>query len=420
MPRLRRYRVPASLLLPIIFICGKLLLTPVPQILNGISSVAERERGTYWAERGWPWAFSAWVYDNIWSPTPVVRNLSITHSVLLADCAFFLVVLLTIWLLLIWWWQFNGCRFRFSLRSLMLFIFVTACGMGWWMHHATMHHREQQLIQQLKPKGIAIVDYDYFGPAWLQRLWPTDDLTPFHFAVKASGGDDWQSPIDDEAMRILGQFSHLYNFGTVRRSISDVGISYLSNCRHLSFLNLGNTGVTDFGAAHLAQLTELRYLDLMNTSVGDAGVAHFKSLTRLQNLTLLRTKITDKALETLGRLPSLENLDVAACAITDSGVESLIGSPRLSILLLGDTKITDAASESLVNMPSLTHLDVGSCSSLTDKGVLRLLDLQRLVYLYVVGPPQISIETVHLLRNRSKPFVTFIHDGRILSDGELP
>jgi hypothetical protein len=48
MPRLRRYLPPLLLLLPVIFICGKLLLTPVQGENNGPA--------TNW-QQGWPWVF---------------------------------------------------------------------------------------------------------------------------------------------------------------------------------------------------------------------------------------------------------------------------------------------------------------------------------------------------------------------------
>ena len=180
MPRLRRYLVPALLLLPVIFICGKLLLMPVEdsifvrdvrtfgfQMYRDFTSVSQ-------ISRGWPFVFErvietselAWVDPEVPSSEFSVGLLTIDALVLLAAIA------LAAWLLRRHYVR-RGAWLRFSLRELFILTAIVAIAAGWWTRVNSEYQREQNLFPMF---GYLAPNTDDACPGWLRRLWLAKDL----------------------------------------------------------------------------------------------------------------------------------------------------------------------------------------------------------------------------------------------------
>src|SRR5262245_5119831 len=118
MSQLRRYLLPLVILLPLILVCGKLLLTPVEDRSN--SNVQEV---------GWPWVY-------LKEPTPklaVVTGGEFSIGPLLADLAISLAVIGIAVVLLFWWHRRTLGRFQFSLRGSFVATLVAGLIAAWFM-----------------------------------------------------------------------------------------------------------------------------------------------------------------------------------------------------------------------------------------------------------------------------------------------
>ena len=173
---------------------------------------------------------------------------------------------------------------RFSVRSLMVLVFLLASALGWFVYRVRTQHEAVASIQQT---GAWVIyhwqwrngSFDRFGepgvPGWLIQ-WLGPD---FFYSVKRVDIDaDFGFRADDNLMSRVGQL------------------------RDLEVLSLhGNKDVTDIGLAHLKGLTRLRFLYLSETGVTDAGLKHLKTMKKLEGLYLVNTRTTSTGVEELRR-----------------------------------------------------------------------------------------------------------------------
>ena len=144
MSRLRRYLVPALLLAAVIFVCGKLLMTPVWRRTVSWEQKQLQNLGGLYAvlEYGWPWAYaqrdapfgSAAAYPKFWLG-PLVADVLV-----LALIVAFFGSMLTLH------WRRHRRWSRLSLRELLVMVAIVASACGWLMSHSRLRAREQQLI----------------------------------------------------------------------------------------------------------------------------------------------------------------------------------------------------------------------------------------------------------------------------------
>src|SRR5262245_20367662 len=111
MPRLRRYLPPLLILLPVIFICGKLLLTPVPLYHLSYYSAVRR------TERGWPWAFQTFEGEfDEFTELPAIGDGPIHPALLAADVVVLMLATGGCAALLALHYRRHGSWFKISLR----------------------------------------------------------------------------------------------------------------------------------------------------------------------------------------------------------------------------------------------------------------------------------------------------------------
>lgn len=111
----------------------------------------------------------------------------------------------------------------------------------------------------------------------------------------------------DEDLRLLlplaSQIAWLDLAGT---GISDEGLRWVGELKHLVRLHLENTSVTDRGLAHLAGLSYLEYLNLYGTGISDQGLTELTGLARLKSLYLWQTRASRAGVRQLEeKLPGL-------------------------------------------------------------------------------------------------------------------
>jgi hypothetical protein len=160
----------------------------------------------------------------------------------------------------------KSCRrwFSFSLRTLLIFVTLAGCGLGWLGFKIQEGRRQQAAVEAIEKLGCD-VGYDYQfdsqggsvfnptlpGPAWLHSLL----------------GDDFFRNVDSVCK---------WGYSSLGRQDSpfrDADLEFVKGLKTLKVLVLLGTQVTDAGLANLNGLTRLEELDLSDTQVTDAGVA---------------------------------------------------------------------------------------------------------------------------------------------------
>ncbi|MGH7134306.1 MAG: leucine-rich repeat domain-containing protein [Pirellulales bacterium] len=125
------------------------------------------------------------------------------------------------------------------------------------------------------------------------------------------------SPIDDEGLRPMEQFSML------------------------SVLNLNHTRITDAGLVRISSLAGLWALYLDGTPITGDGFVHLRRLRHLDEISLERSWLQNSGLAALRDLSALTRLNISNTNIDDEGVEALCGMSRLKTLRLYGTSISE-------------------------------------------------------------------------------
>ena len=97
--------------------------------------------------------------------------------------------------------------------------------------------------------------------------------------------------VDDAALQLCRQLPFLTELVLNKTSISDDGISCLSNLERLTILHLGSTAITDSGLIHLSS-QPLQTLDLCQTAVSNEGLNTLMLMTTLSNIWLIDTRVS--------------------------------------------------------------------------------------------------------------------------------
>ena len=229
--------------------------------------------------------------------------------------------------------------FRFSLRTLLVFVTIASAGFGWLGVKVRHVQGQREAVEAIERVG-GRVEYqraEVPGPAWLRRLLGDD------FFIKP---------------RYVG-------FSPDRTSDSD--LSVLEKLDEIQSIGLWGSNITDSGMSHLHDLMELRFLSLIGTAVTDSGLKHLERLPKLTALSITNSRITDQGLASVIKLNDLENLSLFDTDVTDSGIASLVALKRLKHLTLIGTRVTSAGVSSLKQ--SLPDLRVICSTEQTDLGL---------------------------------------------------
>lgn len=189
------------------------------------------------------------------------------------------------------------------------------------------------------------------------------------------------TPIGDESLQELKEFTSLQALVLSGASVTDAGLAYLRHVPHLQSLSVDRTAVTDAGLRRLRGLGNLERLVLYATQITDAGLNELRRLPKLQALVLTETAVTDAGMRTLGRLKGLRELFLNRTAVTDLGVQELRELQNLQMLVLDDTRVTGVG---LRYLQKLGWLYVQN-TSVTDEGLQDIGLLADLKALYVNG-----------------------------------
>jgi hypothetical protein len=333
MSRIRRYLVPALLLLPVIFICGKVLLTPVQHPV--IFYVGPYD---YDFESGWPWSFMQ-CQANWNSNLPVIQP---------GVCVYFsgwwlaidiVIVIFVVALagFLLWRWGARRMSPRYSLRFLLMLTVVAALGCAWWRGQIDAYRHEQELVKSLPAEQINCRTA-CSAPCWLQKLWPTR-MPDFFDRVVSIACVRINSLRPDPLQcgpllqNTLPQFPYLRMAVLDGDVVAQLGnVSEFPTIEKAEFHLAGRVN----HAVHLRQFPRLKEVAIDFTpdfAVNQQILRELAKLSELKTLNIRSGEITDAGMEMLARFPVLESLSMNWDEkITDSGVRHLLESSTLSFV----------------------------------------------------------------------------------------
>jgi hypothetical protein len=400
--------LPGLLLVPVVFVCGVLLLSPVSRepeeselgrifTLIGSAPTVNDHGFEVVNDHGWPWVFMI-------SHEPVN---ALDHAILafwywpmLADVFVLLLLIATATLLLAWHRRQNGGWLRVTIRELMAVTAILSAALAWWMLNYNKHSRELLVADRNLSHGINIASEQYHGSAWLRRLAPTSMLKGFYridgLWISTDAPDDYSVHLENALLKL----PHVKHIRVIRVKSGPLRISNPAAFAHVEALALEYRSADDETVQQLGKLSSLRRLALIECAIADENLANITNCAHLEALDLIDDSITDAGIAHLTKLPLLRELKLRSNSITASGLAPFAQTLRLQSLTLRCEGLTDNVFDTLVQMGSLEKLTLAKCVNLSNEGVRRLLELPNLTSVHLFDMPQISADTVGMLDHR--------------------
>ena len=170
--------------------------------------------------------------------------------------------------------------FQFTLRSLLIFVTLVGCGLGWLGFKVRVAHRQQANVAAIVKLG-GNVEYDYDNDAQGNRV--PNPTPPGPKWLRGLLGDDF--------------FRDVTGCDLTDKPVTDAELKHVANFAKLKWLFLDGTQVTDAGLEQLEELTELTELSLVRTQITEAGLEHLKGLAQLEELHLYGTQVRKRRSE---------------------------------------------------------------------------------------------------------------------------
>lgn len=246
---------------------------------------------------------------------------------------------------------------RYSLRMLLLAVFVCSLGFGWLAYARNQSQQQWALLQNIERVGGSYTPFlkDLPAPSWLKRFCGIETPAKVKWVVFEDS-----KVTDQDLAQLAGQ-----------------------PFENLDELDIDGTQITDSGLLHVKRFSKLRGLHANNTKITDAGLVHLSGMPSLMILSIENTQVSGKGLACLADLPELRLLDLNKTPITDSDLSYLKGVKNLKHLWLENTRITDAGVVHLLQLKQLDKLKI-SGTQISEDGILQLKK----------GNPKLAVEKV--------------------------
>lgn len=182
---------------------------------------------------------------------------------------------------------------QFSLRTLLVAMFVSCATFGFWVQFMRQQARENR--ERVAADKDAVAAIEELGGEVVSEY---QELRSQTWLEK-----EFEDPGDaDDPVGVLKVTAAL-----LCTELNATTAEHLKRLTHLEFLVLIGPQITNASLEHLKELTHLQYLSLSGTRISDAGLEHLKALTQLERLRLLATNVTDAGVEKLQQaLPNCE------------------------------------------------------------------------------------------------------------------
>ncbi len=240
----------------------------------------------------------------------------------------------------------NKKRFRFGLRTLVIFVTLIALTFGAYRAFVAPYLRQNEIRLAIKEAGGSYETKP--APAWLEFVFGEENvcvLTKVDLAriAELRGHKFGNRPIS---------FTPETALADPPRSL----LAQLNELTDLEALNVAGQDVDDNIVAAWKDLNRLRSLDLAFTLVRDPNSWPQFPLTALD---LESVFISTENAAALSRYPELKSLNLADTPLTDVGLARLKPLTALQDLNLNDTSVTTVSIDALKAFADLDRLKVG-------------------------------------------------------------
>jgi hypothetical protein len=278
--------------------------------------------------------------------------------------------------------------YRFSLRTLMVFILLVSLAMGLVVRFVLRAREQAVLVAKIRATYAGSVEYDWQhlndgtllldernasvaprtappGPLWVRTLIGDDYFQ--NVVCVSLGSDDiaaTSGPSREMVSRIARSFTQLRGLELQGWGPCDSTLKIVGRIPSLELLHLIGESVTDADIAHLRRLKNLRMLMVYPNEgrLTDESIRYLSALPNLEWLVITSDQLSDEGLAYLRRFRSLKNLSLEAYPnrFTDAGLIHLQQMPRLEQLYLhlDGTNITAHGIRSLESVRALRHLRI--------------------------------------------------------------
>ena len=210
--------------------------------------------------------------------------------------------------------------FRFSLRSLLLFVVLVGIPLGWLGSKVNRARKQRAVVAELQKLGARFI-YD-----------PVNELGP---KERQPSGPTW-------LIDLLGReyFDDVFQVSIASPGVTDETIELIAELPAVEYVFLKSAdGITDDGFVHFANMHNLKGVGLCSDSISGAGFASLKGLKQFTQLSL-SAWVTDALVEHISTLPQLEVIylcgspEHGSVELTDRGLAYIARLPRLRSLRL--------------------------------------------------------------------------------------
>ena len=228
--------------------------------------------------------------------------------------------------------NFGRSWLRFSLRTLMVVMFVSCLLSGWVAFLFRQGRAEQDAAVKIEKLGGTAMNCHLLPssngislfPEWMQKIFGIQDYKTINYVTFGNHElSEEDHEITDKEFAIVQVMTDLRSLSLFQTKISDEGLVVLQSLSRLEYFSAEGANITDRGVTHISKLKMLSQLDLSSTKITDAGVAELRKLSNLYDLSLNDTQITDAGILELQRLTNLRHLQVEGTRITEIGLEGL-------------------------------------------------------------------------------------------------
>lgn len=261
---------------------------------------------------------------------------------------------------------------RFSLRALLVMLFIAAIPLAWVSHWRSKKLREHAAAKRLRELGLIVKERrPDLSPGsrasaepWYALLLPPDHTNQVSW-VQAN----FSQTLDATGIRLISDLPNLRRLQLpAQNNVPDVSLAplrslpqleiltlgcsaenlpYFLNQHSLSELHLCGSGITDSCsqllennprltavflldtatsdelAPHIARLEDLTFLQLIHSKISSQGISQLSSLKKLRQLLLVGKEIDDAAVPAIAQLKTLRYLSVHKTSISAAGIEQL-------------------------------------------------------------------------------------------------
>lgn len=224
--------------------------------------------------------------------------------------------------------------FRFSLRTMLVLVFLFACILTYVNHSINRGQRQIKAVTVLRSETQAIIEFEdqfeedgglinkWVRPGPPQTAWQNYETEVVAISLKVNrkqlADDKFQAILDAISCFPNLRYLHLDCSGEFIPELFSIAISH-----DLRRLSLTNMNLTDEHICQIKKVEHLERLNLSQNSITGSNLALFSKMPHLEILYLSNNAIADESILELTKCESLEIVDLSGNPIQQTSINIL-------------------------------------------------------------------------------------------------